>query len=94
LKQRISSGGRGVFIAALIGIYAWIMREGEVEGSVTVSLLMAAGVQLAVIAVRRFAPADRLPESMSIVELIADGVTVLLFALGIFGGIARMTAIS
>ena len=93
MKQRVSSGGRGVFIAVLIGIYGWIMRVGEGAGSLTVSLLVAAGIQAVVIAVRHLVPADRQPEAMSVVELIADGVTVLLFALGVFGGIARTTAI-
>jgi len=87
LKQRISTGGRGVIIAVLIGIYGWISRDGE--ASSTVSLLIAAGVQIVVLAVRHLVPADRQPEAMSVIELIADGVTVLLFALGVFGGIAR-----
>jgi hypothetical protein len=90
-EQRFSSGGRGVFIAVLIGIYGWMTREPA--GSLTVSLLFAAGVQLVVIALRRFVPADRLPQAMYVFEYIADGVTVLLFALGVFGGIARTTAI-
>ena len=80
-----------MIIAVLIGIYGWIMRDGE--ASPTVSLLVAAGVQIVVIAVRHLVPADRQPEAMSVVELIADGVTVLLFALGVFGGIARTAAI-
>ena len=92
MTPRWSSGGRGVLIAVLIGIYGWIVREPA--GSLTVSLLIAAGVQVLVLAVRHLVPADRLPQAMSIFELIADGVTVLLFALGVFGGIARTTAIS
>ena len=90
-ERRFSSGGRGVIIAALVGIYAWLMREPV--GSLTVSLLMGAGVQIVVLALRRFVPADRLPQAMFVFEMIADGVTVLLFALGVFGGIAGTTAI-
>ena len=78
-------------IAVLIGIYGWIVREPA--GSLSVSLLIAAGVQVLVLAVRHLVPADRLPQAISIFELIADDVTVLLFALGVFGGIARATAI-
>jgi len=90
-ERRWSSGGRGVVIAALITLYGWFMRESA--GSWGPSLLAAAGVQLLVIALRRFVPADRLPQAMYIFELLADGVTVLLFALGIFGGIANTTAL-
>ena len=91
MTQRWSSGGRAGVIAALIGIYAWITK-GPV-GSPAVSLLIAAGVQTVVIALRRLVPADRLPQAMFVFEIVADGVTVLLFALGVFGGIARTTAI-
>ena len=59
----------------------------------SVGLLIAAGVQIMVIALRRFVPADRLPQAMYVFEYIADGVTVLLFALGVFGGIARTAEI-
>ena len=89
--RRWSTAGRGVIIAALIAIYGWFMREPA--GSWGASLLVAAGMQLLVIALRRFVPADRLPQAMYIFEMIADGLTILLFALGVFGGIARTTAI-
>jgi hypothetical protein len=90
-ERRLSSTGRGVIIAALIAVYTWFMRVPTVSPSA--SLLVAAGVQVAVIALRRFVPADRLPQAMYVFELIADGLTILLFALGVFGGIARVTAI-
>ena len=90
-ERRLSSSGRGVIIAALIATYSWLMRVPS--GSLTVSLLFAAGVQVAVIALRRFVPTERLPQAMYIFEVLADGVTILLFALGVFGGIARTTAI-
>jgi len=90
-EQRFSSGGRGVVIAVLIGIYGWAMQSPA--GSMAVSLPIAAGLQLVVIMLRRFVPADRLPQAMYVFEYVADGITVLLFALGIFGGIARTTAI-
>jgi hypothetical protein len=75
----------------LIAFYGWFMREPA--GSLSAGVLGAAGVQLLVIAMRRFVPADRLPQAMYVFEMIADGVTILLFALGVFGGIARATAI-
>jgi hypothetical protein len=88
-ELRLGSGIRSGFIAVLIGIYGWITRGPA--GSLTVTLLIAAGVQLVVIALRRFVPADRLPAAMHVYEYIADGITVFLFALGVFGGIARST---
>ena len=87
-ERRFSSGGRGVVIAVMIAFYGWFMNVPA--GSASVSLLAAAGVQLLVIALRRFVPADRLPQALYIFEYVADGVTVLLFALGVFGGIARL----
>ena len=89
--RRLSSAGRGLIIAALIAMYTWFTRAPAVSPSA--SLLVAAGVQVVVIALRRFVPADRLPQAMHVFELIADGVTILFFALGVFGGIARTTAI-
>jgi hypothetical protein len=86
-ERRFSSGGRGIVIAVMIGFYGWFMHVPT--GSGRVNLLAAAGVQLLVIALRRFVPADRLPQALYVFEFVADGVTVLLFALGVFGGIAR-----
>jgi hypothetical protein len=90
-ERRFSSGGRGVAIAALIAFYGWFMRAPASSSSV--SLLAAAGLQVLVIALRRLVPADRLPLAMYVFEYIADGVTVLLFALGVFGGLARLNEI-
>jgi hypothetical protein len=90
-EQRFSSGGRGVVIAVMIGFYGWFMRAPA--GSATSGFLIAAGMQLGVILLRRFVPADRLPQAMYVFEYVADGITVLMFALGVFGGIASTTAI-
>jgi hypothetical protein len=38
---------------------------------------------------RRFVPPAQLPQMMNLVELLADAATVLLFALGVYGGIAN-----
>jgi hypothetical protein len=92
VKERWSSGGRGVAIAVLIGLYGWFMRQPA--GSFAVGLLVGAGLQILVLALRRFVPADRLPQAMYVFEFVADGVTVLMFALGVFGGIASTTAIA
>jgi hypothetical protein len=54
--------------------------------------LVGAALQLAVILMRRFVPADWQPEAIYLYEYVADGLSVLLFALGVFGGIAELTA--
>jgi hypothetical protein len=92
VKERWSSGGRGVAIAVFIGLYAWFMRQPE--GSFTASLLVGAAVQILVLALRKFVPADRLPQAMYVFEYLADGVSVLMFALGVFGGIANVSSLA
>ena len=85
---RISSTLRGVFVALVIAIYAWVFRQPG--ASWTQMLLVGAALQAAVLLLRRFVPRDRLPQAMYVFELVVDGITVLVFALGVFGGIVRM----
>ena len=59
----------------------------------TATFLVAAAFQLAVIAMRRMVPADELPRALYIFEMIADGVTVLMFALGVFGAIGALAKV-
>jgi len=80
---RLSSTMRGVFITGLILVYSWFLKDPGV--SLKVTFLIAAAFQFAVILIRRFVPADQLPRAIYIFELIADGVTVLMFAIGVFG---------
>lgn len=79
---------RSVFIAALIAVYAWVSNQPA--ASLTVSFLVAAGLQLGVIILRKLVPPDRLPQAIYLFELIADGVSVLMFALGVFGGLLKV----
>jgi hypothetical protein len=81
---------RGVVIAALMVIYGWI--RGAPQPSFTLMLLVGALLQFLVILIRRFLPADQLARAQDVFELVADGVTVLCFALGVYGGIARIPA--
>jgi hypothetical protein len=60
------------------------------EASYTSTFLIAIALQLGLIVLKRFVPADQLPRIQYLFEMLADGVTVLLFALGVFGGIASM----
>ncbi len=66
-------------------VYAWISTEPAISWKAT--FLIAAALQFAVIVIRRLVPAKALPLAIYTFEFIADGVTVLLFALGVFGGI-------
>jgi hypothetical protein len=88
---RIASTLRGVLIAALIAIYAWV--EPHSQTSWPVSILVAAGLQIAVIVIRQVVPAAGQPAALYLFELAADGISVLLFALGVFGGIASVTSL-
>ena len=87
-EMRISSNVRGLVITALIAAYGWVFKQPG--ASFTQMLLVGAALQLAVICLRRFVPADRLPQAMNVFELLADGATVFVFVLGVYGGLARM----
>jgi hypothetical protein len=82
---------RWVFITGLILVYTWFLKDPGV--SLKVTFLIAAGFQFAVIVIRRFVPADELPRAMYIFELIADGVTVLMFAIGVFGALGSIARV-
>jgi hypothetical protein len=85
-EWRLGSTVRGAFIGALLALYAFALdRPGT---TLAVTLLIAAGLQLAVILLRRFVPADLLPQVLQVFELLVDAATVLLFAMGVFGAIA------
>jgi len=90
-ELRLSSTIRGLVIGALILAYGWFLNEPAV--SLKATFLVAAAFQLAVIAMRRMVPADELPRALYIFEMIADGVTVLMFALGVFGAIGALSKV-
>ena len=85
---RLSSTTRGLLIGGLILAFSWVSKEPLVSWKA--SFLVAAGLQIAVIVIRRVAPPGDLPRTIYLFEMIADGVTVLLFALGVFGSIAKV----
>ena len=87
---RFSQWTRGTIMGALIAVYAWVMHIPQ--ASFTVGLLVAAGLQLLVMALRRLVPPEQLPQAMEIFELLVDGVTVFLFALSVYGGIVNLPA--
>jgi hypothetical protein len=82
-QMRLSSRLRGVFITALIAGYGWLFNLPQ--ASLAELLLVSAALQAVVILLRRWVPADNFPQAMFVFEMIVDGVTVLLFALGVFG---------
>jgi hypothetical protein len=81
---RSSSMVRGVAIGALMATYAWATHQST--GSYKSGLIVAIALQLAVLAVRRFVPTEQIGRAIYICEMLADGATVLLFALGVYGG--------
>jgi hypothetical protein len=87
-QMRLSSRVRGVLITALIAGYGWLFSLPQ--GSFAEGLLIAAVMQVAVILLRRWVPRDTQPAALHVFEMIADGITVLLFALGVFGSINHM----
>jgi hypothetical protein len=86
---RVASWTRGVIIGALIIFYGWFVQAPE--GSFMQMFLVGAGVQALIIVLRKFVPPDAAPQGQYIFEILADGVTVLTFALGVFGSLARVT---
>ena len=87
-EPRINSYVRGGAIGFIALVYGFVMRQPG--ASFTASLLIAAGLQVAVLLLRRFVPPDQQPQMMNLVEMLADAATVLLFALGVYGGIVRL----
>lgn len=89
-RMRLDTRVRGVVITALIAGYGWFFKQPQ--GSFAEALLLAAVLQVAVILLRRWVPAENQPVALYVFEMIADGLTVLLFALGVFGSINRIAA--
>ena len=85
---RLGEGVRGTIIGVMIAAYAYVMNQPG--ASLTSSLLVAAGLQLLVIVLRRVVPPEAQPSVMYVFELLVDAATVLLFSLGVFGGIIRV----
>jgi hypothetical protein len=80
-----SSLYRGIFISLCIGGYAWVFHKPGV--SFAGMFLVGVALQVLALVVRRFVPADRLPVVMYVFDLLVDGATVFVFALGVYGGI-------
>ena len=91
-QARIGSMMRGVFIAVLVALFGFFSKQPE--ATFTVSLLIAAGLQLAALLLRKFVPTYLMPQAIDVFELCADGLSVLLFALGVFGGMAHIANIA
>lgn len=87
-ELRISSMMRGVIFGLLTAGYAVLMPYPQ--ASLKVSLAIGAALQLAILCMRKFAPADAFPKVQYTLELLADGATVLLFALGVLGTVTTM----
>ena len=82
-ELRAASWLRGIFIAVLIVFYGWFV--GLPDSSFTATFLVGAALQFAIIVIRKFLPPSRLETAQYLFEMIADGVTILMFAIGVFG---------
>ena len=89
---RLADGIRGTIIGVMIAAYAYVMNQPG--ASLTSTLLVAAGLQLIVIVLRRVVAPVALPSVMYVFELLVDAATVLLFALGVFGGLIRVADVT
>lgn len=87
---RVGAKMRSTFIAVLVAIFAW--RSSQPASSLAVTFLLAAGLQLVAVLLRKFVPPEQYPRAIYLFELLADGLSVLLFALGVFGGILGIAA--
>jgi hypothetical protein len=89
---RLGDGYRSVIIGAMIAAYTYVMNQPG--ASMTSMLLVAAGLQVIVIVIRRVVAVEAQPFVMYLFELLVDAATVLLFALGVFGGIIRVADVT
>jgi hypothetical protein len=85
-QQRLGSGVRSCLIAGFLVAYGLVLQQPG--ASFEISFLVSAVLQVAVIVLRRVVPADFQAEALQVFELVADAASVVLFALGVFGGIA------
>ena len=82
---------RGIIIATLIVAYCWFI--GQPQDSFAQMFVVGAAIQILVILVRKLVPAQHRAQAQYVFELVADGITVLVFALGVLGGITRAAAV-
>jgi hypothetical protein len=86
-ELRLSSPIRSIIIAGLFAAYGYVFQLPEAV--YTLSFLVAAGLQVAVLLFRKFVPTYLMPQALHVFELLADAATVFLFALGVYGGVLR-----
>ena len=82
---------RGVIIATLIILYFCFI--GQPLNSFAQMFVVGAAIQILIIVVRKLVPAQHHAHAQHVFELVADGVTVLVFALGVIGEITRVSAV-
>lgn len=90
-QLRLGSAARGIIIGALMAFYYLVTHQAGVTPqsgvTLTLTLLVAAALQVALLLLRRFVPGYLQAQVVHLFELLVDAATVLLFALGVFGGI-------
>ncbi len=95
-QMRLSGAVRGAVIGYGIAAYFWFFPQAGAASGVVKMLLAGIGLQIVAFVLRRlvvrYERANGLegqvtPQAMYIFEMIADGVTVLLFALSTYLGV-------
>ena len=101
---RVSTKVRGFIISYALAAFALLLprrHESEAYADAFATVVFALALQVLIVLVRyltqRYERRHRiegelLPKAMFVAELVADGVSVLLFALGTFRAIASTTA--
>lgn len=84
--MRRGAAYRSAVIALMVSFYGGFLHLPSAPFKQ--SFLIAAALQLLLIVLKRLVPADRLPQALNAYETVADGITVLLFAVGVLGRIA------
>jgi hypothetical protein len=92
--RRLNGAVRGAIIAYGIAAYAYFVAQPASPPAMP-ALLVGVAIQIAVLVARVIAKryeGEIPPTVLPTIELIADGITVFLFALATYQGILRQTA--
>lgn len=93
---RMSTLVRGTLIAYGVALFSWFFssRLPQDESSGLLAIGVGLGLQAFVLIARVLAKrrAESSAYAMYVIELIADAITVAIFAISTFGAIARMSA--
>lgn len=91
-QLRLNGAARSVIIVYGIAAYTYLFPQPGAATGAMAMLLVGIGLQVLLLLVRYVVKGELAPTAQFIFELLADGVTVLLFALATYQGILRHAA--